>query len=350
MDDFNLQNLNESRNEWVARLITMLAPSIFQGLKQIFDDAVKLSVSTNQKDKYLMTFQNMLTQIPKWNNDIIETETERIKESTHCNYIEDLITCVHVIQLKALTCVRVSQNEKDVEINIPKLPDFIHRVYINTARVIYSNIYLFEQEIMPVQIQQNYNKVDQIIKENIIQTIRQSMPIEELLRAYLEETVSKALDGKAGKPNVSNISDQSAMDSSQTTNETKSFDNAVAENGSTFDEAVGAAPDMSSVSSPQTDLEEIQISANDALFEAPVPNESPLSEYEPFKEDNALKSLETSGASETLSSPTDTIEDDVLKEQSVTFSGIPDDDSFVINHEDIISNDNDTLLGIETLA
>ena len=171
--------MNESRNEWVARLITMMSPSIFQGLKQIFDDAVKLAISTNQKDKYLMTFQNMLTQIPKWNNDIINNETNRIIESTQCNYIEDLITCVHVIQLKALTCVRVGQNEKDVEINIPKLHDFIHKVYINTARTIYSNIYLFEQEIMPVQIQQNYNKVDQIIKENIIQTIRQSMPIEE---------------------------------------------------------------------------------------------------------------------------------------------------------------------------
>ena len=69
MDDFNLQNLNESRNEWVARLITMMAPSIFQGLKQIFDDSVKLALSTNQRDKYLMTFQNLLTQIPKWNNE-----------------------------------------------------------------------------------------------------------------------------------------------------------------------------------------------------------------------------------------------------------------------------------------
>ena len=37
-------------------------------------------------------------------------------------------------QLKALTCVRVGQNEKNVDINIPKFSDFIHRVYINTAR------------------------------------------------------------------------------------------------------------------------------------------------------------------------------------------------------------------------
>ena len=252
-----------------------------------------------------------------------------------------------VIQLKALTCVRVSQNEKDVEINIPKLPDFIHRVYINTARVIYSNIYLFEQEIMPIQIQQNYNKVDQIIKENIIQTIRQSMPIEELLRAYLEETVSKALDeNKSGKQNTkTNNSDDTPINEIQTEGDVKSFDSPISTNETTFDEAVEAAPDMSSVTSPEKDLEEIQISANDTLFEAPVPkNESSLSEYEPFEEDNTPKDLDTS------SIPPDLTEDNVLKEHSVTFSGIPDDDSFVINNEDIISSDNDTLLGIETLA
>ena len=33
MDDFKLQNLHESKNEWVARLVTMLTPCIFKGFK-----------------------------------------------------------------------------------------------------------------------------------------------------------------------------------------------------------------------------------------------------------------------------------------------------------------------------
>lgn len=326
MDDFTLQNLNESRNEWVSRLVTMMAPSIFQGLKQIFDDSVKLALSTNQKDKYLMTFQNMLTQIPKWNNDIIEAETERIKETTHCNYIEDLITCVHVIQLKALTCVRVSQNEKDVEINIPKLPDFVHRVYINTARVIYSNIYLFEQEILPIQIQQNYNKVDQIIKENIIQTIRQSMPVEELLRAYLEERVSKALDKTPSqKPSV-NLEEDTPDPVEITKNVSNSIQNEIV-NENPFDTAIYTPPQI------QNSLEEIQISANDDIFETQKQSQ-PMSEYVPIIEETTNND----------------IQDDVLKEHSVTFSGIPDSDSFTIHNEDIVTNDNDVLLGIETLS
>ena len=189
MDDFNINSLQESRNEWTSRLVTILVPCIFNGLKSIFDEAINVTNNEKQPEKYLMTFQNLLIQIPKWNNQIINDEVERITNQSQCNYIEDLITCVHIIQLKALTCVRVGQTEKNVDINIPKLCDFIHRVYINTARTVYSNIYLFEQDILPLQIQQNYNKVDTIIKESIIESIRQSMPIDEILRSYLEDSI-----------------------------------------------------------------------------------------------------------------------------------------------------------------
>ena len=206
MDDFNLNSLQESRNEWTSRLVTILLPCIFNGLKSIFDEAITVTTNENQPDKYLMTFQNLLIQIPKWNNQLINNEVERIINQSQCNYIEDLITCVHIIQLKALTCVRVWQNEKNVDINIPKLSDFVHRVYINTARSIYSNIYLFEQNILPLQVQQNYNKVDAIIKESIIESIRQSMPIDEILRSYLEDTV------------IENVSKNTVTDSSTENN------------------------------------------------------------------------------------------------------------------------------------
>lgn len=191
MDDFNISSLQESRNEWTSRLVTLLIPCIFNGFKTIFEEAQNLSINEKQKEKYLMIFQNLLIQIPKWNNEIIKTEVDRIINVTQCSYIEDLITCVHIIQLKALTCVRVGQNEKNVNINIPKIHDFIHRIYINAARNIYSNIYLFEKDILPLQIQQNYNKVDNIIKDAIIESVRQSMPIDEILRAYLEDSVTE---------------------------------------------------------------------------------------------------------------------------------------------------------------
>jgi len=135
-----------------------------------------------------MTFQNFLSRIPKWNPAIIELEKTRITNTSGCGYIEDLITCVHIIQLKALTCARVGLKQKKVDINIPSVDDFIHKIYINVARKLYTNIYLFEKDIMPLQIQKNNRELEIIIKECILNSVRDNIPIEEILRAYLDET------------------------------------------------------------------------------------------------------------------------------------------------------------------
>ena len=141
MDDFNVSSLHESKNEWGARLLTILTPLIIEGFKSIFDESVTLCKSNGEMDKYLMTFQNLITRIPKWNATIIETERKRIIEKSCCNYLEELVTCVHIIQLKLLTAMRVGQKQKKIDINIPKLDDFIHKAYINVARKIYKNVY-----------------------------------------------------------------------------------------------------------------------------------------------------------------------------------------------------------------
>ena len=102
MDDFSVNSLTESQNEWCARLVSVLTPLIISGFRSIFDEAWKLCVENNEESKYLMTFQNFISRIPKWNQNIIENERKRICEKSGCTYLEDLITCVHIIQLKTL--------------------------------------------------------------------------------------------------------------------------------------------------------------------------------------------------------------------------------------------------------
>ena len=61
-------------------------------------------------------------------------------------------------------------------------------MYINCARKLYLNIYLFENNILPLQLQKNNRELEIIIKEVIMNTVRDSIPIENLLKAYLDET------------------------------------------------------------------------------------------------------------------------------------------------------------------
>ena len=191
MDDFVLSNLNEARNEWCSRLVSILTPRIMEGIHSIFNESWKISMENNEVEKYLMTFQNFICQVPKWNATIIDGEKTRIVEKSGCNYLEDLITCVHVIQLKVLTCVRVGTRQKKIDISIPKLNDFLHKAYINVARKVYKNAYLFDKNASPLVQQKHNREFEIIVEECILRTIRDSIPTEAIVRAYLDESVEQ---------------------------------------------------------------------------------------------------------------------------------------------------------------
>jgi len=191
MDDFNVGSLHESKNEWGARLLTIMTPLIIEGFKSIFEEAHKLCRENNETDKYLMTFQNFVSRIPKWNPTIIENERKRICDRSGCGYLEDLVTCVHIIQLKLLTAMRAGNKQKKIDINIPKLDDFIHKTYIHVARKVYKNVYLFEIDIPPLQMQKNHRELEVIVQECILNAVRESIPVENILRAYMDESVEE---------------------------------------------------------------------------------------------------------------------------------------------------------------
>jgi hypothetical protein len=171
--------------------VNILTPLIIEGLKSIFNESWKMSVDNDEASKYLMTFQNMLCRVPKWNSEIIEDERKRIVERSGCGYLEDLITCVHVIQLKVLTCIRVGNKQKKIDISIPKLDAFLHKAYIHAARKVYMNVYLFEKNVSALTVQKHNRELEIIVQECILAAIRDSIPTEAIIRAYLDESVEQ---------------------------------------------------------------------------------------------------------------------------------------------------------------
>ena len=194
MDDYSITNLYESRNDFAARLVNLLTPQMIHGFQTMFDEAWKLCVESDEKDKYLMTFQNFLSRVPKWNSTIISTECARIKEASSCNYLEDLIACVHVVQLKSLTCMRVGMKNKKINIDVPKANDFIHNAYIHCARKLYANMYLYEKSNNSLTTQRNRREIELIVKECILNAMRETIPIEKLIRSYMDPTIEEDVE------------------------------------------------------------------------------------------------------------------------------------------------------------
>ena len=274
MDDYSTATLQESRNEWCARLINILTPLLIEGFKSIFEESWKLCKENDELDKYLMTFQNFISRIPKWNSTIIEEEVKRIVEKSNCGYLEDLISCVHIIQLKNLTSMRVGSKQKKIDIKVPQLNDFIHNIYINCARKVYTNIYLFERNISPLQMQKHNRELEVIVREGIINTIRDNIPVEDIIKAYMDETVEQDVDVEESEeiistePIVDENEDIENNDSENNNNETNETNNTMNQSGISFsdvDETSDINNNISSVTAPKDidTLEEISNLRND---------------------------------------------------------------------------------------
>jgi hypothetical protein len=198
MEDNTSNLLSDSKNEWSILLMNYITPHIMDGFRSIFNESVALCETNEEPEKYLMTFQNLLTRIPKWNQQLIDTERERIVKLCNCNYLEDLMVCVHIIQLKILSCVRVGNESKKINIDIPDFGIFIHNIYTNIARKLYSTIYLFELEISGLEKQKRVREFELLVQTCIMNTIRDRIPIESLLRQYMDE--SSEIEVKVDKP------------------------------------------------------------------------------------------------------------------------------------------------------
>jgi len=261
MDDFTVSGLHESKNEWAARLLTILAPHVIDGFRSILEESVTLCRENDELDKYLMTFQNLIARIPKWNSDIVNTETQRIIEKSGCNYLEDLITCIHVIQLKILTAVRVGQKQKKVDLNVMSVNDFIHKAYINSARQIYRNVYLFDLDVQPLQKQKNNREIELIVQECILNTIRDSIPVETILKCYMDETTEEDITEEVKEEDITPVPEPVPV--SAPVSAPIPVPEPIATEMVDMSNAPPPTPNTSTVTTPQSHTDPITLSFND---------------------------------------------------------------------------------------
>ena len=153
MEDPNSAIFSYAKLEYTNQLIDTLSPHVFDGVKSIYDEAKK-TYSKDQSKTILSFFRIFLEKVPSWSNEIIETETDRIIEVSCCDWLDDLITAVFISHTKILTSIGSNQNA-NVDLTIPKTVNFVHKCYINIAREIWKNPYLYNENINGTDYQQN---------------------------------------------------------------------------------------------------------------------------------------------------------------------------------------------------
>lgn len=201
-----------------------LIPHVADGLWSIYDNALKACERNGQPEKTLQTFQNLLTRVPQWSDEILEKEVERIAVASKCDYIEDLLLGVFVSYIRAFASLQQADTTHvKIEFERPSLSKFIHAFYKLAARKSWSVAYLFKTiGVSSEQQARNRRDIETTLESAMNEVIDSFIPWRSISQAYFrarEDGAAPAAPAAAappvtfGKPEVHEFEDEEESES-----------------------------------------------------------------------------------------------------------------------------------------
>lgn len=169
-------------------LTRVLVPHVADGLWSIYDSAKGACDRNGQGDQILKTFQNLLTQIPKWSPETLKKEVERITIASKCEYLEDLLLGVFVSYIRAFaTLQQAEKTHVDIDFTRPSVETFVHQLYKHAARQSWSTAYLFKTVgVTSEQQARNRRDIETMIGGAMNEVIDSFIPWKDISRAYFQ--------------------------------------------------------------------------------------------------------------------------------------------------------------------
>ena len=186
--DFVKQTLREN-------LGRVVIPHVADGFWSIYDNAKSACERNKQPDQILRTFQNLLTQVPKWTPETLKKEVDRIATASKCDYMEDLLLGVFVSYIRAFASLQQVRSEHvDIPFTRPSMEVFIHKFYVMAARGFWSNAYLFKTVgVTSEQQARNRRDIEVMLADILNEVIDSFIPWKDISKAYFkapEESVA----------------------------------------------------------------------------------------------------------------------------------------------------------------
>jgi hypothetical protein len=181
----NSEFVKQTLRENLARV---LVPHIADGLWSIYDNAKLACERNRQPEKTLQTFQNLLTRIPQWSDEILGQEVDRITVASKCEYIEDLLLGVFVSYIRAFASLQQAETTHvDVHFDRPSVSKFIHTFYKLAARKSWSAAYLFKTiGVSSEQQARNRRDIESMLESTMSEVIDSFIPWRDISKAYFQ--------------------------------------------------------------------------------------------------------------------------------------------------------------------
>jgi hypothetical protein len=140
-------------------------------------------------EETLRTFQNLLTQVPKWSEETLQAEVDRIIESSGCEYLDDLLMGVFLAYIRAFASLQYQGESPHINLTFerPPVAKFLHEFYKHGARAAWKSAFLFKTHGVPAEQQaRNRRDIEVLLDKCLGDVINAFIPWKEVSRAYFQ--------------------------------------------------------------------------------------------------------------------------------------------------------------------
>lgn len=168
--------LIDAKREYVGQLTDVLAPYVINHIQALY-----LAAAQASRNAPVLAFQRRLREIQQWNGTTIQQQTAEVQNKY--SFLSDLIAACFVAYVKILSSVKLHQQKPNIRLRLPSNDTFVHKVYIHTAREFYAN---------PAMVKADRGTKVTVVRQAVEASVRDMLPIEDILKAYLGNTVDSA--------------------------------------------------------------------------------------------------------------------------------------------------------------
>lgn len=201
------KNIVEIRNEYITRLIQIVAPRIYEGVESMYEKACVMQKKVEQINAtrkplesgevktvtptITEVFEKVLADVKNWNNDIIEKETNRIRcFGNYSEWFDKLIKATVKSNITLLTSGYSFKNERVAFKNLHNKVDsnkFIHTCYICASDRICNESYLFSKTNFSDREQhENKRMAMKHIESSVSDAVWNNLPVSDILGEYVD--------------------------------------------------------------------------------------------------------------------------------------------------------------------
>ena len=170
------------------RFSLMVIPHVSEGIWSVYDNAKLICEKNGQPDQILMTFQNLLTRIPQWTDDVLQAEVKRIVAASKCSYLEELLTGVLLTYLRAFAAIQFrgdKEDSVDLQFERPPLSRFVHELYKESARKCWEHAFLFRTVgVRTEQQARNRQDIDKMLDVALDTVLDSFLPWQSIVTTY----------------------------------------------------------------------------------------------------------------------------------------------------------------------